>query len=108
MNDIAVIVCVYKNDTLRQFIEMFESLENQTLNIFDIDGGSVDLSDITDATSIENIVLDGKAEINITKMIDKSKEDIAYYLMDTDKTIPQNIVDKLNELPYVFKVRIIK
>ena len=36
MNKIAVIICVYKNDTFEQFNQMFESLEKQTLKNFDI------------------------------------------------------------------------
>ena len=36
MNKISVILCVYKNDTLEQFKEMFESLENQTYKKFDV------------------------------------------------------------------------
>jgi len=36
MNEIAVVLCVYKNDTVEQFDEMFQSLQNQTWNHFDV------------------------------------------------------------------------
>lgn len=36
MNVIAVILCVYKNDTLEQFDEMFKSLRSQTYTHFDV------------------------------------------------------------------------
>jgi glycosyltransferase involved in cell wall biosynthesis len=36
MNTIAIVLCVYKNDTVEQFGEMFESLEHQTMKQFDV------------------------------------------------------------------------
>ena len=70
MNEIAVILCVYKNDTLEQFQEMFSSLENQTFKEFDVfvqQDGVIDdnlESYIDDLKKTNQIIYLGKREIN--------------------------------------------
>lgn len=46
--------------------------------------------------------------INISDMINASKGDYAYTIINTDESIPEAVVEKLNSLPDVLKVRVIK
>ena len=46
--------------------------------------------------------------INISDMINASKGDYAYTIINTDESIPEAVVEKLSSLPDVLKVRIIK
>ncbi len=46
--------------------------------------------------------------INISEMINKSKKDNAYTLLNTDDMITNDLVDKLNAIDGVIKVRVIK
>ena len=48
------------------------------------------------------------AEINIADIINKSKKDIAYTIINTDEIITNDLVDKLNAIDEVIKVRVIK
>lgn len=41
-------------------------------------------------------------------MINKSKGDIAYTIINTDHAIPNEAVEKLNSIEEVIKVRVIK
>ena len=50
----------------------------------------------------------GAAGINIDNMMNKSKGDYAYTLMDTDSEVPADIVEKLEKAEGVIKVRVIK
>ncbi|MBR1471292.1 MAG: phosphoglycerate dehydrogenase [Lachnospiraceae bacterium] len=50
----------------------------------------------------------GGAGINIDNMLNKSKGDFAYTLLDTDSTVTQEIADKLSAAEGVIKVRIVK
>ena len=46
--------------------------------------------------------------VNIADMINGSKGEIAYTIINTDHEITQEIVDKLNAIPEVMKVRVIR
>ncbi|MBQ7573478.1 MAG: phosphoglycerate dehydrogenase [Clostridia bacterium] len=46
--------------------------------------------------------------INISDMINASKGDYAYTIINTDESIPEAVVEKLENLPDVLKVRVIK
>lgn len=48
-----------------------------------------------------------KAELNILDMLNKSRGDLAYTLVDVDKPIPQEIVDQIAGIDGVLKVRVI-
>lgn len=47
-------------------------------------------------------------EVNIAEMINKSKGEYAYTIINTDHEITSEVVDKLNSLDEVVKVRVIK
>ncbi len=46
--------------------------------------------------------------INISDLINKSKKDVAYTIINTDDIITNDLVDKLNAVDDVVKVRVIK
>lgn len=46
--------------------------------------------------------------INISDLINKSKKDVAYTIINTDDIITNDLVDKLNAIDEVIKVRVIK
>ena len=48
------------------------------------------------------------ANINIADIINKSKKDVAYTIINTDDMITNDILDKLNAVEDIIKVRIIK
>lgn len=50
----------------------------------------------------------GQAKINIAAITNKGAGDVAYTLIDTDSTIPAEVVSMIAELPEVVKVRVIK
>lgn len=58
------------------------------------------LSAISTAVSAENI--------NIENMLNRSKKDYAYTIVEINGDVPQNIVNNLNELESIINVRIIK
>ena len=68
-----------------------ETIDNTTISIFDVDGGSVDLSTITTETTVDNIILAGKTEINISLSdvldINDSNELLITSADDTNDTI---------------------
>lgn len=47
-------------------------------------------------------------DINISDMINKSKKDLAFTIMNTDDMITNEIVDKINAIEGVLRVRVIK
>ena len=49
----------------------------------------------------------GQAEININDMLNKSRGDYAYTLVDTDSNIPNNIIDRLLKVEGIIRVRLI-
>ncbi len=49
-----------------------------------------------------------EANVNIADIINKSKKDVAYTIINTDDVITNDIVDKLNAVADVIKVRVIK
>lgn len=49
----------------------------------------------------------GANDINIHHMVNESRKDIAYTVMDLDKTIDQSVVDKIKQIKGVLAVRII-
>ena len=49
----------------------------------------------------------GKAQVNIENMMNKSKKDYAYTLLDTSDSVPQSVAAQLQALPNVLRVRII-
>ncbi len=51
---------------------------------------------------------DALSTVNISDMINKSKGDIAYTIINTDHAIPNEAVEKLNSIEEVIKVRVIK
>ena len=50
----------------------------------------------------------GDAGVNIDNMSNKSKGDFAYTMMDVDAPVPADVVEKMSNLPGVFKARVIK
>ena len=46
--------------------------------------------------------------LNICDLINKSKKDVAYTIINTDDVITNDLVDKLNAIDEVIKVRVIK
>ncbi len=50
----------------------------------------------------------GDAGINITDMTNKSKGDVAYTMMDLEATATAEIIEKLNAIDGVFRVRVVK
>lgn len=57
-------------------------------------------------TSFSNAI--SKCGINITNMLNKSKKDAAYTIIDLDHEIKPEIIDELEKLENVYKVRVIK
>lgn len=51
---------------------------------------------------------DALSSVNISDMINKSKGDLAYTIINTDHEIPAEAVEKLNSLDSVISVRVIK
>ncbi len=51
---------------------------------------------------------DALSSVNISDMINKSRGDIAYTIINTDHEIPAEAVEKLNGMDSVIKVRVIK
>lgn len=51
---------------------------------------------------------DALSSVNISDMINKSKGELAYTIINTDHAIPTDAVDKLNSIDAVISVRIIK
>lgn len=49
----------------------------------------------------------GANDINIHHMVNESRRDIAYTVMDLDKTIDQSVIDKIKQIKGVLAVRII-
>ena len=50
----------------------------------------------------------GAAGINIDNMLNKSKGDYAYTLLDTDSAVTTELVEKLSAIDGVIRVRVIK
>ena len=50
----------------------------------------------------------GDANINVSDMTNKSRGDYAYSLIDVDSEVTQDVVDKLNAIPDVIRVRVVK
>ena len=50
----------------------------------------------------------GDAGVNIDNMSNKSKGDFAYTMMDVDAPVPADVVEKMSNLPGVFKARVTK
>ncbi|MCD8379731.1 MAG: phosphoglycerate dehydrogenase [Lachnospiraceae bacterium] len=57
-------------------------------------------------TAITNCAAD--EGINIAEVVNKSRDDVAYTLIDLDQAANAQVVDKLNTIPGVFRVRVIK
>ena len=50
----------------------------------------------------------GENNINITDMTNKSKGEVAYTMLDVESAITQDIVEKLQNIDGVFRVRVVK
>ncbi|MBQ9327773.1 MAG: phosphoglycerate dehydrogenase [Solobacterium sp.] len=50
----------------------------------------------------------GDAGVNISEMSNKSKGDVAYTMLDLDSPVDQTVLDQLNSLEGVFRVRLVK
>ena len=50
----------------------------------------------------------GGSEVNISEMTSKSKGDVEYTMFDLDAPISKELVDKISQIPSVWRVRIIK
>lgn len=50
----------------------------------------------------------GDSEVNISEMANKSRGDVAYTMLDLDKPADGALIQELNEIPDVFRVRVIK
>lgn len=50
----------------------------------------------------------GDAGINIANMLNKSRGDVAYSMFDLETAATQDIIDKLNAIDGVFRVRVVK
>ena len=46
--------------------------------------------------------------VNISDMINKSKGELAYTIINTDHAIPAEAIEKLNQIDAVIRVRVIK
>lgn|GEM_PF-6176282 len=46
--------------------------------------------------------------MNISDMINKSKGELAYTIINTDHAIPAEAIEKLNQIDAVIRVRVIK
>jgi D-3-phosphoglycerate dehydrogenase len=49
----------------------------------------------------------GKRNINVEHMINKSRGEYAYTIIDLDEVIGSEITDKINEHPAVVRVRVL-
>jgi len=50
----------------------------------------------------------GSAGINISEIMNKSRGDVAYTMMDIDHHITEDVIDKMKAIDGVFKVRVVK
>ncbi len=50
----------------------------------------------------------GDEGINITDMMNKSKGEVAYTMLDIEKPADQEMIDKLKAISGVFRVRVVK
>ncbi len=57
-------------------------------------------------TAITNCAAD--EGINIAEVVNKSRDDVAYTLIDLDQAANAQVVDRLNAIPGVFRVRVIR
>jgi D-3-phosphoglycerate dehydrogenase / 2-oxoglutarate reductase len=48
-----------------------------------------------------------KADLNIIDMLNKSRGDLAYTLVDVDKSVPQSVLDEVTAIEGVLAVRAI-
>ncbi|MBQ5755191.1 MAG: phosphoglycerate dehydrogenase, partial [Oscillospiraceae bacterium] len=48
-----------------------------------------------------------QAGLNIETMVNKSKKEMAYTMLDATGAVPKDLVQKLEEIPYVIRVRIL-
>ena len=48
------------------------------------------------------------SSVNISDMINKSKGELAYTIINTDHAIPAEAIEKLNQIDAVIRVRVIK
>ena len=53
-------------------------------------------------------VPDGDTGTNISDMFNKTRGDFAYALLDLDSPVTQDIVDKLNPIEEVVRIRVVK
>ena len=45
--------------------------------------------------------------VNIENLVNKSKKEIAYSMIEVDSMIDENVIDKISKIPEVYKVRVI-
>ena len=50
----------------------------------------------------------GGSDMNISEMTSKSKGDVEYTMLDLDTPATKELVDKISQIPGVWRVRIIK
>ena len=50
----------------------------------------------------------GDADINVSNMMNKSRGDFAYALVDIDAQATPEVVEKLNAIPEVVRIRVVK
>ena len=50
----------------------------------------------------------GEKGINISDMINKSKGEVAYTMLDVEEKASEEIIDTLRAIPGVFRVRVVK
>ena len=50
----------------------------------------------------------GDANVNVSDMTNKSRGDYAYSLIDVDSEVTSDVIEKLNAIPYVIRVRVVK
>ena len=50
----------------------------------------------------------GENDINISNMVNKSKGEVAYTMLDVESAVTENLVEKLEAIDGVFRVRVVK
>lgn len=99
-------------DELRWYLR--DGTVRNSVNLPDVDGGRVDKNRICIIhKNVPNMLAQFSAVfsaegINIENFLSKAKKDVAYTQIDYDYAIPQSVVDSLNKIDGVIRVRVIK
>lgn len=97
-------------EEISDFLENGNILNSVNFPNCSLPGGNVGRITITHK-NVPNVIAkytDALSCVNISDMINKSKGDLAYTIINTDHEIPADAVEKLNNMESVIKLRIIK